>query len=67
MHSAAVSSCVCTSTMRSSPHCTQCAPSIPVSMRNGSNDVDPFVNAGGAPQCCHCGWRGSHSPNCPFR
>ncbi|KAN0121633.1 hypothetical protein V8E52_003529 [Russula decolorans] len=19
-----------------------------------------------APQCCHCGYRGSHSPNCPF-
>ncbi|KDR85918.1 hypothetical protein GALMADRAFT_393053 [Galerina marginata CBS 339.88] len=19
-----------------------------------------------SPQCCHCGWRGSHSPNCPF-
>ena len=18
-------------------------------------------------QCCHCGWRGSHAPNCPFR
>jgi hypothetical protein len=21
----------------------------------------------GAPQCCHCGYRGSHAPNCPFR
>ncbi|KAF9264450.1 hypothetical protein L218DRAFT_863105 [Marasmius fiardii PR-910] len=20
-----------------------------------------------APQCCHCGWRGSHSPTCPFK
>ncbi|TFK21276.1 hypothetical protein FA15DRAFT_672714 [Coprinopsis marcescibilis] len=20
-----------------------------------------------APQCCHCGWRGSHSPDCPFK
>ncbi|KAF9495613.1 hypothetical protein BDN71DRAFT_1447278 [Pleurotus eryngii] len=20
-----------------------------------------------APQCCHCGWRGSHAPNCPFK
>ena len=20
-----------------------------------------------APQCCHCGYRGTHSPNCPFR
>ncbi|EIN14340.1 hypothetical protein PUNSTDRAFT_57751, partial [Punctularia strigosozonata HHB-11173 SS5] len=20
-----------------------------------------------APQCCHCGWRGSHAPTCPFK
>ncbi|KAF8224879.1 hypothetical protein L208DRAFT_1409387 [Tricholoma matsutake] len=20
-----------------------------------------------APQCCHCGYRGSHAPTCPFR
>ncbi|KIY46835.1 hypothetical protein FISHEDRAFT_28679, partial [Fistulina hepatica ATCC 64428] len=20
-----------------------------------------------SPQCCHCGWRGSHAPDCPFR
>ncbi|KIM35607.1 hypothetical protein M413DRAFT_79204, partial [Hebeloma cylindrosporum] len=20
-----------------------------------------------SPQCCHCGWRGAHSPNCPFK
>lgn len=20
-----------------------------------------------APQCCHCGYRGAHAPNCPFR
>ena len=20
-----------------------------------------------SPQCCHCGWRGSHSPQCPFK
>lgn len=19
------------------------------------------------PQCCHCGWRGDHEPNCPFK
>lgn len=19
-----------------------------------------------SPQCCHCGWRGKHAPNCPF-
>ncbi|KAL4070255.1 hypothetical protein J3A83DRAFT_4241505 [Scleroderma citrinum] len=53
-------------TISSHYHCTQSTSTIPVSMRNGSNDTDTFVNAG-APQCCHCGWRGSHSPNCPFR
>ncbi|KAF8346097.1 hypothetical protein F5887DRAFT_962637 [Amanita rubescens] len=20
-----------------------------------------------APQCCHCGYRGAHSPTCPFK
>ncbi|KAF9218552.1 hypothetical protein BS17DRAFT_720366 [Gyrodon lividus] len=40
--------------------------SIPVSKRNGADDTNIFVNAN-APQCCHCGWRGSHSPSCPFR
>ncbi|KAK0505358.1 hypothetical protein EDD18DRAFT_334350 [Armillaria luteobubalina] len=19
------------------------------------------------PQCCHCGWRGAHAPQCPFK
>ncbi|KAK0204489.1 hypothetical protein DFS33DRAFT_1258667 [Desarmillaria ectypa] len=28
----------------------------------------PVNYAGGsAPQCCHCGWRGAHAPNCPFK
>ncbi|KAI6030014.1 hypothetical protein EDC04DRAFT_2572637, partial [Pisolithus marmoratus] len=29
-------------------------------------DQRPLVNHN-APQCCHCGWRGSHAPQCPFR
>ncbi|KAA1471465.1 hypothetical protein DENSPDRAFT_776601 [Dentipellis sp. KUC8613] len=29
-------------------------------------DEHPCIDAS-SPQCCHCGWRGSHSPNCPFR
>ncbi|EGN93539.1 hypothetical protein SERLA73DRAFT_145169 [Serpula lacrymans var. lacrymans S7.3] len=33
---------------------------------NSTDDADAFVNPS-APQCCHCGWRGSHSPSCPFR
>ncbi|PBL04107.1 hypothetical protein ARMGADRAFT_43255 [Armillaria gallica] len=28
----------------------------------------PINQAGGSsPQCCHCGWRGAHAPNCPFK
>ncbi|KIJ66573.1 hypothetical protein HYDPIDRAFT_129558 [Hydnomerulius pinastri MD-312] len=80
MHStAASSSCACTSsaTAYSSPSesmvlstnqhsCSSHSSSIPVSKRNGADDINIFVN-GNAPQCCHCGWRGSHSPSCPFR
>ncbi|KAF8838692.1 hypothetical protein BDN67DRAFT_971169 [Paxillus ammoniavirescens] len=78
MHSA-TASCACASSMSactsSSPSsestsvthsCPRHASSIPVSKRNGADDADNFVNAN-APQCCHCGWRGSHSPSCPFR
>ncbi|KAG2357437.1 hypothetical protein BDR07DRAFT_1420456 [Suillus spraguei] len=38
---------------------------IPVSMRTSSDD-DSCINFSGV-QCCHCGWRGSHSDTCPFR
>ncbi|KIK97717.1 hypothetical protein PAXRUDRAFT_135711 [Paxillus rubicundulus Ve08.2h10] len=78
MHSAAAS-CACASSVSAhassssseSPSVNQSCPrhtsSIPVSKRNGADcDADIFVNAN-APQCCHCGWRGSHSPSCPFR
>ncbi|KAH0825967.1 hypothetical protein J3R83DRAFT_7562 [Lanmaoa asiatica] len=66
MHSAAASR-VCTSTSSSDAHhCSRDASSILVTMRHGHDDPTTFVNAN-APQCCHCGYRGSHSPSCPFR
>ncbi|KIY45563.1 hypothetical protein FISHEDRAFT_49051 [Fistulina hepatica ATCC 64428] len=43
-----------TQTISSSKHThVLSAPSTPV------NDSSP--------QCCHCGWRGEHAPDCPFR
>ncbi|KAF8273838.1 hypothetical protein EI94DRAFT_1715031 [Lactarius quietus] len=38
---------------------------IPLPPRQGTDIENPCVNFS-APQCCHCGWRGTHSPNCPF-
>ncbi|KAH7886439.1 hypothetical protein F5I97DRAFT_1791395, partial [Phlebopus sp. FC_14] len=50
--------------------CHSSMSSIPVSRRTTTPADDAalggLVNAN-APQCCHCGWRGSHSPSCPFR
>ncbi|KAH7923784.1 hypothetical protein BV22DRAFT_1014654 [Leucogyrophana mollusca] len=80
MHTIAASSFSCTlsasspsqsessssSTNSSHNHCARHSNATPVSTRNSSNDADAFVNHN-APQCCHCGWRGSHSPSCPFR
>ncbi|KAI9566307.1 hypothetical protein HD554DRAFT_2025693 [Boletus coccyginus] len=65
MHSAAVS-CACASSSGSMTPVRHRASSIPVSHRLGHDDSTTFVNAN-APQCCHCGWRGAHSPSCPFR
>ncbi|KAG2141070.1 hypothetical protein DEU56DRAFT_797117 [Suillus clintonianus] len=64
------SNVVCTSSKAaqdssSSHHCTRHSNPTPVSMRFSSDD-DSCINFN-APQCCHCGWRGSHSPSCPFR
>jgi hypothetical protein len=28
--------------------------------------VESLSNDNG-PQCCHCGWRGAHAPDCPFK
>ncbi|KAI0050587.1 hypothetical protein FA95DRAFT_1486911 [Auriscalpium vulgare] len=39
---------------------------VPTDARKSVAGEGVPVNAS-APQCCHCGWRGSHSPNCPFR
>ncbi|KAF9235380.1 hypothetical protein BU15DRAFT_51444 [Melanogaster broomeanus] len=77
MHSAsAAASCACTSsvsahsssesTTSANQSCSRHTSSIPVSKRNGADDTNNFVNCS-APQCCHCGWRGSHAPTCPFR
>ncbi|KAG1763256.1 hypothetical protein EDD22DRAFT_888062 [Suillus occidentalis] len=44
---------------------SSCTRHTPVSLRISSDD-DSCKNFN-APQCCHCGWRGSHSPSCPFR
>ncbi|KAG1825290.1 hypothetical protein EV424DRAFT_1320188 [Suillus variegatus] len=53
------------SSSSNSHHCTRHSHTTPVSMRISSDD-DSCFNFN-APQCCHCGWRGSHSPSCPFR
>ncbi|KAF9446508.1 hypothetical protein P691DRAFT_673485 [Macrolepiota fuliginosa MF-IS2] len=37
------------------------------SCNNTSSPSGPSNTNHSAPQCCHCGWRGSHSPTCPFR
>ncbi|KAI0271455.1 hypothetical protein BC834DRAFT_859611 [Gloeopeniophorella convolvens] len=39
--------------------------SVPVASREGDSE-DSCINFS-SPQCCHCGWRGTHSPSCPFR
>ncbi|KAI0249521.1 hypothetical protein BJV78DRAFT_1129608 [Lactifluus subvellereus] len=39
--------------------------SIPIRTREGPDVEGSCINLS-APQCCHCGYRGSHSPNCPF-
>ncbi|KAF8131418.1 hypothetical protein EV363DRAFT_1398511 [Boletus edulis] len=65
MHPTATTSCAFES-MTPPCHSTHHASSIPVTMRHGHDDSTTLVNAN-APQCCHCGWRGAHSPSCPFR
>ncbi|KAI9454902.1 hypothetical protein BJY52DRAFT_1122446 [Lactarius psammicola] len=37
----------------------------PLPPREGTDIESPCINFS-APQCCHCGWRGTHSPTCPF-
>ncbi|KAJ7082014.1 hypothetical protein B0H15DRAFT_853160 [Mycena belliarum] len=33
----------------------------------GSATNTLYASASRGPQCCHCGWRGEHAPNCPFK
>ncbi|KDQ62904.1 hypothetical protein JAAARDRAFT_119996 [Jaapia argillacea MUCL 33604] len=40
--------------------------SMPVSTHSTTHGQESWVNQN-APQCCHCGWRGAHSPSCPFK
>ncbi|KAF8167218.1 hypothetical protein B0H34DRAFT_680875 [Crassisporium funariophilum] len=37
-----------------------------ISAQQEASETSSCVNHS-SPQCCHCGWRGSHSPNCPFK
>ncbi|KIJ97040.1 hypothetical protein K443DRAFT_681826 [Laccaria amethystina LaAM-08-1] len=48
---------VCASLEHSSPTTTP---------THKESDSNTCVNHS-SPQCCHCGWRGSHAANCPFR
>ena len=57
------------------PNCNQMSPSTFVSTTTSTTtpvvshthgDDKSCVNQS-SPQCCHCGWRGSHSPQCPFK
>ncbi|KAI4522610.1 hypothetical protein K525DRAFT_198388, partial [Schizophyllum commune Loenen D] len=40
--------------------------STPASAKATLGDAAAPTNAS-APQCCHCGWRGAHAPDCPFK
>ncbi|CAL1716219.1 unnamed protein product [Somion occarium] len=40
---------------------------IPMNFDKESAPGDSADKGNGGPQCCHCGWRGSHAPNCPFK
>ncbi|KAI5835184.1 hypothetical protein K523DRAFT_228843, partial [Schizophyllum commune Tattone D] len=40
--------------------------STPASAKATPGDAAAPTNAS-APQCCHCGWRGAHAPDCPFK
>ncbi|KZT30977.1 hypothetical protein NEOLEDRAFT_1054402 [Neolentinus lepideus HHB14362 ss-1] len=47
-------------------HTSHACTALPVSCQNASSQQDTCINYS-SPQCCHCGWRGGHSPNCPFK
>ncbi|TRM58425.1 hypothetical protein BD626DRAFT_404727, partial [Schizophyllum amplum] len=41
--------------------------SSPANAAVASSTSDATRTHASAPQCCHCGWRGAHSPDCPFK
>lgn len=46
------------------PNFKMCAPAKTETKPQATAKVP--VDASREPQCCHCGWRGDHSPDCPF-
>ncbi|CAA7264948.1 unnamed protein product [Cyclocybe aegerita] len=41
-------------------------PASPAARTNTHTELVSDCINHSSPQCCHCGWRGAHSPNCPF-
>ncbi|KAF8971888.1 hypothetical protein BDZ97DRAFT_1152505 [Flammula alnicola] len=61
MHSAAATFTTTTAVVASTHHQSSSTSATAISSESSS-----CINHS-SPQCCHCGWRGSHSPNCPFK
>ena len=40
--------------------------STPVNVKVATTS-DATHNHASVPQCCHCGWRGAHAADCPFK
>ncbi|ETW86746.1 hypothetical protein HETIRDRAFT_41255 [Heterobasidion irregulare TC 32-1] len=70
MHSSSSASSVAASASPSPSMChshkLSATPTVLHSVTKVDSDEHPFANFS-SPQCCHCGWRGAHSPTCPFR
>lgn len=43
------------------------SPSTSTSVATREGEISSSTTLNSSPQCCHCGYRGSHSPNCPFK
>ncbi|KAI0082736.1 hypothetical protein K474DRAFT_1585337 [Panus rudis PR-1116 ss-1] len=49
------------------------SPSVPLAALPSRTHHDSEIRGAASPvdqsqpQCCHCGYRGSHAPNCPFK
>ncbi|KAF6761328.1 hypothetical protein DFP72DRAFT_880772 [Ephemerocybe angulata] len=58
---------MCTSTSYSSSAAVaQAQISLPTSSAPAASSTSAACIDHSSPQCCHCGWRGTHSPSCPF-